>query len=64
MVEDTVKHDDILHFTIYYWLHDGSYPDGLTKEKKAVCRRAAMLETEKGEVFLLRKGKRKKKSGV
>ena len=36
-----------------------SYPDGLTKEKKrAVRKRAAKLETEKGEVFLLRKGKR------
>ena len=53
MQEDSVKHDD---FTIYY---DGSYPDGLTKEKKrAVRKRAAKLETEKGEVFLLRKGKR------
>ena len=39
-----------------------SYPDGLTKEKKrAVRRRAATLETEKGEVFLLRKRKQKKK---
>ena len=56
MQEDSVKHDDILDFTIYY---DGSYPDGLTKEKKrAVRKRAAKLETEKGEVFLLRKGKR------
>ena len=56
MQEDSVKHDDILYFTIYY---DGSYPDGLTKEKKrAVRKRAAKLETEKGEVFLLRKGKR------
>ena len=52
MQEDSVKHDDILDFTIYY---DGSYPDGLTKEKKrAVRKRAAKLETEKGEVFLLR----------
>ena len=38
-------------------------PDGLTKEKKrAVRRRAATLETEKGEVFLLRKGKKEKKA--
>ena len=56
MEEDSVKHDDILNFAIYYCLHDGSYPDGLTKEKKrAVHKRAAKLETE---VFLLRKGKR------
>ena len=27
MEEDSVKHDDILDFTIYYCLHDGSYPD-------------------------------------
>ena len=59
MEENSVKHDDILNFAIYYCLHDGSYPDGLTKEKKrAVRKRAAKLETEKGEVFLLRKGKR------
>ena len=59
MDEDSVKHDDIVDFAIYYCLHDGSYPDGLTKEKKrAVRKRAAKLETEKGEVFLLRKGKR------
>ena len=56
MEEDSVKHDD---FAIYYCLHDGSYPDGLTKEKKrAVRKRTAKLETEKGKVFLLRKGKR------
>ena len=54
-----MKHDDILDFTICYCLYDGSYPDGLTKEKKrAVCKRAAKLETEKGEVFLSRKEKR------
>ena len=36
-----MKHDDILYFTIHY---DGSYPDGLTKEKKrAVRKRAAKL---------------------
>ena len=59
MEEDSVKHDDILDFTIYCCLHDGSYPDGLTKEKKrAVHKRAAKLEIESGEVFLLRKGKR------
>ena len=59
MEEDSAKHDDILDFAIYYCLHDGSYPDGLTKEKKrAVRKRAAKLETEKVEVFLLRKGKR------
>ena len=55
MEEDSVKHNDILDFAVYYCLHDGSYPDGLTKEKRAVRRRAATLETEKGEVFLLRK---------
>ena len=55
MQEDSGKHDNILDFTIYY---DGSYPDGLTKEKKrSVRKRTAKLETEKGEVFLLRKGK-------
>ena len=54
-----MKHNDILDFAIYYCLHDGSYPDRLTKEKKsAVRKRAAKLETEKGKVFLLRKGKR------
>ena len=58
MEEDSVKHDDILDFAIYYCLHDGSYPDGLTKEKRAVAKRAAKLETEKGQVLLLRKGKR------
>ena len=59
MEEDSVKHDDILDFAIYYCLQNGSYPDGLTKEKKrAVRKRAAKLETEKGEVLLLRKGKR------
>ena len=58
MQEDSVKHD-ILDFAIYCCLHDGSYPDGPTKEKKrAVRKRAAKLETEKGEVFLLKKGKR------
>ena len=27
MEEDSVKHDDILDFAIYYCLHDGSYPE-------------------------------------
>ena len=54
-----MKHNDVLDFAIYYCLHDGSYPDGLTKEKKrAVRKRAAKLETEKSEVFLLKKGRR------
>ena len=44
MEEDSVKHDDILDFAMYYCLHDGSYPDGLTKEKKrAVHKRAESL---------------------
>ena len=54
-------HSDILHFTIYY---DGSYPDGLTKEKRAVRRRAATLETKKDEVFLLRKAEKKQSVSV
>ena len=57
----SVKHDDILDFAIYYVLHGGSYPDGLSKEKKrAVRKRAAKLATEKGEVFLLKKERRVK----
>ena len=44
---------------IYYCLHDdGSYPDGLTKEKKkAVHKRAAKLVTEKGKVFFVEERK-------
>ena len=43
---------------IYYCLHDdGSYPDGLTKEKRAEHKRAAKLETEKGKVFFVEERK-------
>ena len=43
---------------IYYCLHDdGSYPDGLTKEKRAVHKRAAILEIEMGEVFFVEERK-------
>ena len=50
---------NIFDFAINYCLHNGSCPDGVTKEKKkAVRKRAAKLETEKGEVFLLSKGMR------
>jgi len=34
MEEESVKHDDIFDFAIYYSLHDGSYPDGLNYQRE------------------------------
>ena len=54
-----MKHNNILDLAIYYCLHNSSYPNGLSKEKKRAMReRAAKLQTEKGEVFLLKKERR------
>ena len=59
MEQDSVKYDYILDFAIYYYLHGSRYPNGLSKEeKRAMCKRAAKLTTEKGEVFLLKKLKK------
>ena len=57
---DEKEHDPILDFAIDY-LVNGKYSDGLPKDKKrAVRKRAATLELDKGEVFLKRKGRRVK----
>ena len=52
MEQDSVKHNYILDFAIYYYLRGGRYPNGLSKEeKRAVCKRTAKLTTKTGEVF-------------
>ena len=58
---DEKERDPILDFAIDY-LVNGKYSDGLPKERKrAVRKRAATLELDKGEVFRLkRKGRRVK----
>ena len=52
---DKENEDPILELAIEYALH-GSYPSGLSKERKrAVRKRAAALVVQRGEVFLRRK---------
>jgi len=45
--------DEILEYAVQY-AQDGSYPLNLTKEKRAVRKRAALLRINKGEVFFNR----------
>ena len=53
MEEDSVKHDDILDFAIYYCLHDGSYPDGRTKEKRTDYLGQTCSYNKNGNIFKL-----------
>ena len=48
------KEDLILDYTIYYAIN-GTYPNELTKKKRAVRKRAGTLIVESGEIYLQRK---------
>ena len=46
------KEDEILELAIHY-VQNGSYPPGLSRDKKrAVRKRAATVSCDKGEVFV------------
>ena len=53
------KEDPILDHAIYYAIN-GVYPSNLTKEKRAVRKRAGTLIVKSGEVHLQRKDRRVK----
>jgi len=68
-VEDTngeeivEKEDEILELAIHY-VQNGSYPSGLSKDKKrAVRKRAATVVCDKGEVCVQKKKRRVKVVG-
>ena len=54
------REDEILELAIHY-VQNGSYPPGLSRDKKrAVRKRAAAVVCDKGEVFVQRKLRRVK----
>ena len=53
--QEASDNQQLLDFAIEYCMH-GSYPPGLTKDKKrAVRKRAKSVSVENGEVFIKRK---------
>ena len=58
-VQQDEEIDRVLELAVEYAVRR-SYPPGLTKEKRAVRKRASTLVVDKGEVFLKKKGRQVK----